>query len=103
MMISILINIIVYGFLGTGVLGIVVGVHSKYGILGIIRLLLGVFAVPAWLYVIYRVFGNLTHVMSNHLQEAGDGLFDVPFVISIVVIAITSFIGVALNSSENKR
>lgn len=96
-MISIILNILFYGVLGSGVVGIGAGVYSKYGILGIIRLLLVIFAVPAWLYAIYRLFGNLIHVMSNHLQGAGDGLFDAPFVISIIVAAITLFIGVVLH------
>lgn len=108
-MISIILNILFYGLLGSGTVGIGVGVYSKYGILGIIRLLLVIFAVPAWLYAIYRLFGNFTHVMNNHLQGAGEGLFSIPFVISIVVIVITSLIGAVLHSineeekTNNKR
>ena len=98
-MISILVNIMVYGFLGTGVLGIVIGVHNKYGKLGVIRLCLVVFELPAWLYVIYRMFDNLTHAVSNHLQGALVGLFDLPFIISLIVIVITSFIGMALKET----
>ncbi len=101
-MISIILNILFYGLLGSGVVSIGAGIYSKYGILGIIRLLLVIFAVPAWLYVIYRLFGNFTHAMNNHLQGAGEGLFSIPFVISIVVIVITSFIGTALNSIKKE-
>lgn len=101
-MISIILNILFYGVLGSGVVGIGAGVYSKYGILGIIRLLLVIFAVPAWLYAIYRLFGNLTQAMNNHLQGAGEGLLNIPFVISIVVMVITSLIGAALHSIEKE-
>ncbi len=105
-MISLILNILFYGVLGSGVVGIGVGVYSKYGILGIIRLLLVIFSIPAWLYAIYRLFGNFTRAMNNHLQSAGEGMFSIPFVISIVVIVITSLIGAALhliNEGERKR
>lgn len=105
-MISIILNILFYGFLGTVFLVIVIKTYSKYGILGVIRFCLVVFVLPAWIYAIYRLFDNSTHVMSNHLQGAGKGLFDMPFIVSIFVIAITLFIEVVLyliNEEERKR
>lgn len=102
-MISILVNILFYGFLGMVPLGIGIGVYSKYGILGVIRFCLVVFALPSWIYAIYRMLDNLIYAVSNHFQGALEGLFDIPFIISLIVIGMTLFIGVALCFIELRK
>ena len=100
-MISILVNILFYGLLGTVPLGIGIGLIRKYGILRAIRFCLVVFALPAWIYAIYRIFNNLNYAMRNHLQGGFGGLFDIPFIISIIVVAITALISMILRTEGN--
>lgn len=91
-MISIILSIIFYGILGTGTLGIGVGIYSKWGIHGLIDIVLGIFALPSWMFIMYRLFNNVIYAMNNHLKDVGKGLFDTAFIVSIIIVVITNII-----------